>query len=655
MRRVVADRLGLSGVTEDELRRELSDFRNLPLSEMLAEYSSFPSRRSYSGFGQQCMDRATGKPLDARTLGEITYGSKLAMLAYLIPTAMPQVAHGLGSPNKDFLHMVSSVMASNGHYMMEDYVRLLLHVPVRMRGRLPVASKRRDGDLLIGVPSPRTVRRFQRMLLKEHGKDPRTIKSPPQSPRRRAMTDEVDGVAGGVRTDGSELSGFMVRTPLRVYHDAEGGRQWELPPWSSRHDLLDRYVTGGNTAYVMRRNLDGGGHECVVMFRGTVSDLNGIHQYGRYMGNTQAFRKPDYDPVSNRFVRGGSRSVPLFMYCYASMADDLKPHIYQMLRWLGAHQRECRRILWCGHSMGGAMVNMMCYLLRHDDPAMWHRSEFRAFGSPMVGNRASVRVMSQWMEDAGTRSRYLEVVNTDDFVNMNYQGGGPEGLKISLSRGKMSLLAWLTTYREQLEQALPVSEVEGLPSPVDRMIRVTQVLPDAAAAAFSRGVMEMQGKMIVQDGRAAHRMGMVLPTTASQVSQGVGDDPDYEDDDDIRPAAPARRVDGIRAIALVSCSRVMGHRGEFLDKSHLQYMDLETGPFSSSHRRVEMFMYEKLHSVGLGHPVNRLVVVPLAMSPDWAGAHVLARRHEDKYNDTTEEVPRMVRPFFMHVAHGINE
>lgn len=100
------------------------------------------------------------------------------------------------------------------------------------------------------------------------------------------------------------------------------------------------------------------------------------------------------------------------------MVQDAMPHIEQCLEWLDASSEMCKRIVVSGHSMGGALVLNYAYLMRASDHRWWPKTVFRSFAAPMSCNDAAVLRMEQWIIDSMTPNKFLEVVNTDDFINI---------------------------------------------------------------------------------------------------------------------------------------------------------------------------------------------------------------------------------------------
>ena len=398
----------------------------------------------------------------------------------------------------------------------------------------------------------------------------------------KILTGEIDNITMG---DDSLFNGFYIHTPIHVW-DKKGVLKRKIPPWNQRIKLLNCHVVGNVNCYVLRSNLPNNTHECRIIFRGTSNEFNGLHQYGEKLKNSPVFNYPKYDPLNNKYYDHGSDQVPLFYEWYASMIDQVKPHIYWALAALGAYEDACDRIVVTGHSMGGALTQVFCYLSKFDEPVLWKKMRFRTFATPMSANDKAVKTIEEWVIESGVKNKYIDIVNTDDFVNLQYMAGGKEGIEHAVQAGTHELIAVLLSYYPEVD----VKDQEtGL---VGRLAHIAQTYPDMAMSAFLRGAIKVQPDHVTEDKVLGHRMGQRF---AERHMWGTPElDEKYS-----------------RTLKLVKCSRNVDFSNEFFGKSHSKYADVDTNVFWAMLRSYEDALYERYHKVGLNTKLNKLRIIPM--------------------------------------------
>lgn len=394
----------------------------------------------------------------------------------------------------------------------------------------------------------------------------------------------------------AQVCGFYVRTPIQLWNEQQQP-VYHLPPWEERTRLLDYFVSGNVNAYVLRRNLEHG-FECYVVFRGTSNEINGIPQYGRRMGNTPVYRVPQYDPLENRFYPEGSNSVPLFYTHYIDMVQNVLPHVLQCLAWLQADHDKCTRVVVAGHSMGGALTLGLCYLLKYRDPALWQKCQFRAFASPMSCNDAAVLRMEQWFIDSMQPNKFIEVVNTDDFVNIQYLMGGKRGLKHAVHEGTGRVGTWLVSsyWNHHGLLAAKDREVAQSADTVQRMLRIVQLYPEIALSAFLNGAVQSQIQNVPDQRSAAFRLGV----RQEEIEQWGGQ-------------SLKETYNG--TLKVFFCRRHIQWQSEYIGKSHSNYVDLNMNILWAPVRMYEDNLYRFYVTHGL-KTNNELRVVGLFHEAD---------------------------------------
>lgn len=408
----------------------------------------------------------------------------------------------------------------------------------------------------------------------------------------------------------SQVCGFYVRTPIQLW-DKDLKPVYTIPQWENRTQLLDYFVSGPVNVYVLRRNLEDG-YECYVTFRGTSNEFNAIPQYGRKMNATPVYRVPQYDPIENKFYEDGSNSVPLFYHHYIEMVNNVLPHIIRTLGFLGADEDLCKRIVVSGHSMGGALTLAFCFLLKHKYESLWRKSEFRSYAAPMSCNDAAVLVMEQWMIDSMQPNKYLEVVNTDDFVNIQYLLGGKSGLKKSIKEGTNRLASWLlSTYWTQYG-GLPIKtpEEQKDQTMVQRMMRIVQLYPEVALSAFMNGAVQAQIESGPDQRSAAVRLGSRQAETDVWGTRSLKE-----------------TYNGTMKVFF--CKRNIQWQTEYIGKSHSNYVDLNMNILWAPLRMYEDNLYRFYADHSL-RDNNELRIVGMFTSIDFKDAQRMVETYHPK-------------------------
>lgn len=405
----------------------------------------------------------------------------------------------------------------------------------------------------------------------------------------------------------AQIAGFYVRTPIRIT-DRRGQPITRIPRWPKRDRLLKHRVQGDVNVYVLRQNLPDS-YECYVLFRGSSNEFNGIPQYGRNMDRTQIYAVPDHDPLTREEHAGGSPERPLFFRVYADMVSDAMPHILEALHWLQAMDPHCSRIVVAGHSMGGAMVQVFCYLLRLQHPDVWEKCVFRAVGSPLIANATAVQQMEQWVIDSRQTNKYIEVVNRDDFVNALYHLGGRGGVTAAAQEGVKSVGEWVV--HEYFRQPRGTSASSSSLSSTDLLQQVLQILrerPDLAVSSFLSGVFRAQSRLASPDKTASVRLGqrpeeVPLWGQIDRLYQGT--------------------------LRLVYCERPVDWSSEYVGKAHTMYGDCNMSALWSSIRLYEdnLYRYYAEHSL---QENNKLRIIPLFPAADLPRAIRLVRERNAK-------------------------
>lgn len=390
----------------------------------------------------------------------------------------------------------------------------------------------------------------------------------------------------------SQMAGFYIRTPIEIWKNKKP--VYKIPDWDHRGELLNYIVSGNVNVYVMRHNLKDG-YECYVLFRGSSNEFNAIHQYGSQMQNTQIYNIPKYDPVEEKFYPEGSNTVPLFHDIYIDMVNNVLPHILQCLDWLAALDPACKRIVVSGHSMGGSLVLNYCYLLKLHHPKWWDKTEFRSYAAPMCCNDAAVLQIEQWLIDSMHPNKFIEVINTDDLVNLQYMLGGKKGVKESIQKGTNQVGNWMVSnywaMHHRKDDSAPPSD-----GTVDRMMRIIQVYPEIAFSAFLYGALESQVKNVPEQKEASFRLGQREEEIKLWESRSL-----------------KNAYNG--TMKLFYCKRRVDWKSEYIGKSHSNYVDINMSILWAPLRMYEdhLYLYYSKHSLKYN---NSFILLPIFPEDD---------------------------------------
>lgn len=428
------------------------------------------------------------------------------------------------------------------------------------------------------------------------------------------MNDIIDGKCDFIEMPNNTLlSGFYIRTPIRLWNSKKE-RVYNLPNWDHQDKLLNYLLIGNTNVYVVRTNASQKDHtyECNIIFRGTSSVFHGAHQYGHLgVKNTQVYRLPQYDPLNEKFYPGGSTTISLFYYYYVSMVNDVWSYVMQTLKWLGANSKLCTRINVTGHSMGGALTLCFCYLLKHRNPKMWDYTYFKSYASPLSCNDKAVKTMEQFFINSEQKNKYVEIINTDDFVNAGYLLGGDDAILQSLSEGKSSLATWIMENYWQFYDGFHEYNLRKVN--FAEVMRVLQLQPEIAISSFLRGAFRVQNKTVASDKKSSFRLGQRLN---EMKKWGNSDLKDMYND----------------TFKLVFCDRRIADNNEYVGKSHTAYMDLTTDQFYSGLRLFEDDLYRRLADTGLRDQKNKLRIVGLFPKQDEMRVKLLLKKKIPPYH-----------------------
>lgn len=428
--------------------------------------------------------------------------------------------------------------------------------------------------------------------------------------------------------DHTNVSGFYIRTPIQVWNQA-GQRVYRIPSWTRRQNLLHNVVVGNVNVYVLRQNLKPHeGFELYVCLRGTSNEFNGIPQYGRKLNNTQVFRVPKYDIQTGKFHMNGSNTTPLYYYYYALQLEQVWPELCQCLLWLGVEDPECRRIVVAGHSMGGALTITLCAILRHRRRAWWDKTFFRAFASPLCCNEAAIVTTEQWCIDSRQKNKFIECVNRDDFVNLQFLLGGVQGVRSALRRGTTTVTNWVlqhytTKHRPKSGSgSMNQEEQTRKENMMSHMLRIAQRNPEVALSAFLQGALSSQTETLSDTKEAGFRMGQRAAEMKLWGSRELND-----------------TYNG--TLRLFFCKRrIADWSTEYVGKAHSNYVDVNFSALWAALREYEDNLYRWYHKHGL-RKRNRLRVVGLFPETDQKEVRQLLRTYKPRPAFTINR--RMIR------------
>ncbi len=360
--------------------------------------------------------------------------------------------------------------------------------------------------------------------------------------------------------DDTEVSGFFFRTATRLWNKASPNeRVYTLPDWDHRHDLLHLHVIGNVNAYVLRRNLSEGNYELIVLFRGTSNELNAVPEYGEALSNTQLFHLPDFNVDTAE--HSTNENEPLFYHHYYCIIMDALPHIYRLLEVLGAS--DAKRILCAGHSMGGALVVTFAWMVRAHPS--FRKFQFRAYAAPYCCNDTAVRLLDSVLEP----EQMIEVINADDFVNVQYIFGDEKGFDQSVQRGTKAVVIWMIKQDKTILLSPSHKEM------VARCLRGIQRYPEVSLALF------------------LHNVNLEQSSIRGRYS---------------------------RPKSVVMCKRRVADGSEYVGKSHSEYLDVDMQVLWKPLRDFEDAHYSWFAETGLRVRQNEFRLVALFAEPDRAKA-----------------------------------
>ena len=429
----------------------------------------------------------------------------------------------------------------------------------------------------------------------------------------KMMRDEVKKI---MLPDDAQMAGFYIRTPIRIWNKS-GERIYTIPDWDHRKQLLADHVVGNVNIYVLRKNTPTG-FECYILFRGTSNEFNAIPQYGEKMKNTQVYRFPDYDPIEKTYHHKGSETIPLFYPLYSEMIDDAMPHILKCLEWLKVGDSTCERIVATGHSMGGALVTHFCYHLKMENPLLWRKTYFRTFAAPMSCNHAAVVRMEQWIIDSHQPNKFIQMINRDDFINIQPRLGGKEGVAASVKQGTSSVAAWLIQAYFSSGRLPKLTRDE---KQSDQILQIAKTYPHATLSAFLQGALNAQITNAFADKRAAFRLGQ------RREEIQVWKTPELKDLYQ-------------NTLKLYFCERNIDWNSEYVGKSHGEYSDTNMGTFWAPTKLKEddIYKYYAKHGLKVNNNLHILCLFPerdlheaLALVAKYEPIHKVARATKEKY------------------------
>jgi len=515
---------------------------------------------------QDCKDMISGKSYfwDKETQIEIHKGSLLSLLGYAMPYYMPQISLNIHQKNSMFMEYITSFVSESTFIAYRHMDSIL------------------EGDI-------------------------RQIILPPAA----------------------QMAGFYIRTPIEVWKPKQGKKKpqkvYRIPPWENRENLLQYVVAGNVNVYVMRNNFKDH-FECYVMFRGSSNEFNSIHQYGDQMQNTQIYNIPKYDPVERKIYPEGSDTVPLFHLIYVDMINNVLPHILQCLAWLNALDPACKRIIVSGHSMAGSLVLNFCYLLKIFYSQWWDKCQFRAYASPMCCNDAAVLQIEQWIIDSMQPNKFIEVINTDDLVNLQYLLGGKKGIKESIQKGTNQIGSWMVSNYWKNHQWKNTKEniTYSDPETANRMLRIVQLYPEIAFSAFLYGALDAQIKNTPSEKQAGFRLGQreeEIKIWESKILKST-----YND-----------------TLKLFYCKRRIDWSSEYLGKSHSNYVDINMSVLWAPLRMYEDNLYNYYAKHGLKQN-NSFLLIPMFPEEDMKVIEPLVKEYK----------PPVIFPFALELSTTAN-
>jgi hypothetical protein len=140
-----------------------------------------------------------------------------------------------------------------------------------------------------------------------------------------------------------------------------------------------------------------------------------------------------------------------------------------------------------GDSMGGALTITFAYLSYLSyTRSLWDKLYFRPFAAPYCCNYTAFETLEQlWV----AHDRYIEVINTDDFVNVeNLLRSDKLKIRNALRAGTASVVLWIIQgYWQEVLSAGYDSEAL-----FQRALRIAQLHPEHSLSTFVNGVNQTQ-------------------------------------------------------------------------------------------------------------------------------------------------------------------
>lgn len=384
----------------------------------------------------------------------------------------------------------------------------------------------------------------------------------------------------------SQFSGFYIRTPVQVWNP-KGKATTKIPTFEKRYDLSESFISGNVNFYVVKRPLPEGIFDIYVMFRGTSNEFNAIPQYGKDYENTQVYRVPQYDPLTDTFILGGSVDKPLLFYVYCDMIRNIENELFSLLQGMGAMESNCRRIVVAGHSMGGALVNTLCYISYYEREEYWKKMVFRAYASPMHMNSQASSFISQAIINSAMTNKYTDTINSDDIIISQYQFGGKTKIKDSISSG-------LNSFTSQYISGKSLKNITDVESTFIKGVMSTQLNTlEIVPPTDLTNVTDEEKKLTEMIVKSAARVGM-----------------DRFSERDIQACKMNHVYE--RRLRVILCERLPDENGDYDIYSHEAYLNMYTTNVYKFTRTFEDNLYRLYHEKGLKHTSNRMIVLPMA-------------------------------------------